>query len=106
MLRDKYNTVRTALIALAGGSVEGLEWREMMEADIRCLEDPEEDKKWEQWACNRIERQKKNAESELEVPGPGEGHQKLSWIWEGAGRDPDTSTGLHEGSFLHFLSIQ
>lgn len=29
-------------------------------------------------------------------PGPGEGHRKISWIWEGAGRDPNTSTGLHE----------
>jgi hypothetical protein len=106
VLRDKYNTARTALIALAGGSVEGLEWREMTEADIRCLEDPEEDKKREQWARNRIERQKKNAESGLEVPGPGEGHRKLSWIWEGAGRDPDASTGLHEGGFPHFLCVR
>ena len=27
----------------------------------------------------------------------GEGHHKLSWIWEGAGANPDTSTGMHEG---------
>jgi hypothetical protein len=106
MLRHKYNTARNALIALAGGTSEGLEWREMTEGDIRCLEDPEEDKKRERWERNRVERQKKTAESELEVPGPGEGHRKLSWIWEGAGRDPDTSTGLHEGALNHIFDCQ
>ena len=34
----------------------------------------------------------------------GEGHHKLSWIWEGAGADPDTSTGMHEGkAVVHCL---
>ena len=27
----------------------------------------------------------------------GEGHCKLLWIWEGAGVNPDTSMGMHEG---------
>ena len=40
------------------------------------------------------EKRKQNKESCLEVPGPWEDHRKLSWIWEGAGRDPDSSTGL------------
>jgi hypothetical protein len=67
------------------------------------LEDPEQDAKRDMWARNRLEKQKQNQESRLEVPGPGEGHRRLSWIWEGAGRDPDSSSGLHEGEYLaHF----
>jgi hypothetical protein len=52
------------------------------------------------WAWNRLEEQKQNQESRLEVPGPGEGHHRLSWIWEGTGRGPDLSSGLHEGEYL------
>lgn len=105
ILRDKYNRAREALVVLADADAADVEWVEMTEADMRCLEDPEEDKKREQWAANRLAKQKKNKESELEVPGPGEGHRKVSWIWEGAGRDPDTSTGMHEGKNFLFQPI-
>jgi hypothetical protein len=98
VLRDKYNTARRALIALAGSGAN-IEWREIAEEDVRCLEDPEVEKRREEWERNRVERQKKNALTDIDGPGPGEGHRKLSWIWEGAGRDPDTSSGMHEGSF-------
>lgn len=47
---------------------------------------------------------KKAKDNALTSPGPGEGHQKLSWIWEGAGRDLDTSTGLNEGVYRPFLT--
>ena len=85
-----------ALIALGADAGE-IEWKEVKDADLQCLEDPKQDAKREMWACNRQEKQKQNLESRLEVPGLGEGHRKLSWIWEGAGRDPDTSSGLHNG---------
>ena len=100
--QSRYNTARKALIAL-GADPENMEWREVKDADLRCLEDPEQDAKREMWARNRLERQKQNQESRLEIPGPGEGHRILSWIWEGAGRDPDSSTGLHEGAYLGYV---
>lgn len=102
--QDKYNTARSALIALG---VEGsdLEWRELTDADLRCMEDPEKDAKRAEWAKKKNERrQKKTMENSLEVPGPGEGFRRLSWIWEGAGRDPDASSGIHEGEHILLLS--
>lgn len=65
------------------------------------MEDPEKDAKRAEWAKKKEERAKKNKENTLEVPGPGEGYRKLSWIWEGAGRDPDVSTGMHEGEHIN-----
>ena len=53
------------------------------------MEDLEKDLKRAEWAREREERAKKNEENTLEVLGPGEGYQKLFWIWEGAGRDPN-----------------
>jgi hypothetical protein len=88
--------VQNTLIALRADPEE-MEWKEVKDAGLRCLEDPEQDAKREMWARNRLEKQKQNQESQLEVPGLGEGHFRLSWIWEGAGRDPDLSSGLHEG---------
>ena len=33
-----------------------------------------------------------------------EGHCKISWIWEGASANPDTSMGMHEGKpVIHHL---
>ena len=38
--------------------------------------------------------------------GTGEGYQKLSWVLDGAGRDPDASTGMYEGArFAMFYLI-
>jgi len=60
--------VWNTLIAL-GVDLEDMEWREVKDANIRCLEDPEQDAKWEMWACNCLEKQKQNQESQLEVLG-------------------------------------
>jgi hypothetical protein len=88
------------LIALGVDESE-IEWKEIADVDLRCMEDPEKDTKRAEWAKKREERAKKNKENQLEVLGPGEGYRKLSWIWEGVGRDPDASTGMHEGK--HFV---
>jgi hypothetical protein len=99
LFQARYNMARAALIALRADPEE-LEWKEIKDMDLRCLEDPEQDSKREMWAQNRLEKQKQSKENRLEVPGPGEGFRKLSWIWEGTGRDPDLSTGLHDGKRL------
>jgi hypothetical protein len=97
MFQEKYNTARKALIALGANEAE-MEWKEVRDADLRCLEDAEMDAKREERRQRQAEKLAKNAkENALSGPGPGESRRKLSWIWEGAGRDPDTSTGLHEG---------
>jgi hypothetical protein len=100
IFQDKYNTARGALIALGVNETE-IEWKELKDVDLRCMEDPEKDAKRAEWAKKKEERAKKNKENTLEVPGPGEGYRKLSWIWEGAGRDPDVSTGMHEGEHIN-----
>jgi len=96
VFQARYNAAQKALIALGADAGE-IEWREVKDADLRWLEDLEQDAKREMWAHNRQEKHSQNLESRLEVPGPGEGHRKLLWIWEGAGRDLDTSSGLHDG---------
>ena len=45
----RYNTAQNALIALREDPEE-MEWREVKDIDIRCLEDPEQDAKREMWA--------------------------------------------------------
>jgi hypothetical protein len=97
VFQDKYNTARKALIELGANKVE-MEWKEVRDANLRCLEDEEVDVKREERRKRQAERMlKKGKENTLSGPGPGEGHRKISWIWEGPGGDPDTSTGLHEG---------
>jgi hypothetical protein len=44
MFQARYNTARSALIAL-GADPELMEWKEIKDADLRCLEDPEHDTK-------------------------------------------------------------
>ncbi|KIM79948.1 hypothetical protein PILCRDRAFT_49260, partial [Piloderma croceum F 1598] len=44
VLQDKYNTARRALIVLLG-SESDIEWREVKDVDLRCMEDPEKDAK-------------------------------------------------------------
>jgi hypothetical protein len=98
VFQDKYNTARKALIALGANETE-MEWKEVRDADLRCLEDEEVDAKREERRKKQAEKlSKKGKENASSGPGPGEGHRKISWIWEGAGRDPNTSTGLHEGA--------
>jgi hypothetical protein len=98
VFQDKYNMARKALIALGVDEME-MEWREVKDADLRCLEDEEVNEKCEERQKKQVEKlSKKSKDNTLSGPGPGEGHQKLSWIWEGAGRDPDMSTGLNEGA--------
>jgi hypothetical protein len=104
IFQEKYNTARKALIALGANEAE-MEWKEVKDADLRCLEDAEMDAKREERRRRQAEKLVKKAkENALSGPGPGESHRKLSWIWEGAGRDPDTSTGLHEGEDSSLLS--
>lgn len=105
IFQDKYNTARKALIAL-GANEDELVWREVKDADLRCLEDEEMNAKREEARRKRAEKQtNKNKENSLVGPGVGEGHRKLSWIWEGAGTDPDTSTGLHEGQCIYMVFL-
>src|SRR6202044_661122 len=54
VFQDKYNTARKALIALGANEAE-MEWKEVRDADLRCLEDEEVDAK-------REERRKRQAE--------------------------------------------
>lgn len=104
VFQDRYNTARNALIAL-GANEDELEWKEVKDADLRCLEDEEMDERREERRKKQAEKLAKKAkDNALTGPGPGEGHRKLSWIWEGAGRDPDTSTGLNEGVYRPFLT--
>jgi hypothetical protein len=98
IFQDKYNTARKALISLGANEVE-MEWKEVKDTDLRCLEDEELNEKREERRRKQAEKLlKKSKENALSGPGPGEGHRKISWIWEGTGRDPDTSTGLNEGA--------
>ena len=94
VFQARYNTAQKVLITL-GAYAREIEWREVKDADLRCLKDAEQDAKRVMWACNHLDEQKQNLESRLEVPGLGESHCKLSGIWEGARRDPDMSSGLH-----------
>jgi hypothetical protein len=59
---------RNALIAL-GADPEKTEWKEVKDADLRCLDDPEQDAKRDMWARNRLEKQKQNQESGGSRPG-------------------------------------
>jgi len=103
VFQDKYNTARRALIAFGANEAE-MEWKEIRDADLRCLEDEEVDAKREERRKRQAEKlSKKGKENALSSLGPGEGHRKILWIWEGAGRDPNTSTGLHEGVHESFL---
>jgi hypothetical protein len=43
LLQDKYNTAWCALIVLEES--EEIEWRELKDADLRCMKDPEKDAK-------------------------------------------------------------
>jgi hypothetical protein len=98
IFQDKYNTARKALIALGANEVE-MEWRDIKDADLRCLEDDEMNEKHDARSEKQAEKQvKKGKGNTLSGPGTGEGRRKLLWIWEGAGRDLDTLTGLHEGA--------
>jgi hypothetical protein len=79
VFQDKFNTACKALIVLGVDESE-IEWKDIADVDLRCMEDPEKDAKRAEWAKKREERAKKNKENQLEVPGPGEGYRKLSWI--------------------------
>ena len=103
VFQARYNTAQKVLIT-PGAYAREIEWREVKDTDLRCLKDPEQDAKRVMWACNHLDEQKQNLESRLEVPGLGEGHCKLSWIWEGARRDPDMSSGLHNGKQSNICS--
>lgn len=98
--QDKYNTAQQALLQL-GANEETFEWKEMKDEHLRCMEDPEEEKKRKEWEEKRQQKRKKNLEQrimeDINGPGTGEGFRQLSWIWEGAGRDPDTTTGSLDG---------
>lgn len=99
IFQDKYNTARTALIALGANESE-LEWKPIKDADLRCLEDEEMDEKREARRLKLMKKMSKTGKNALENgAGPGQNSRVLSWIWEGAGRDPDVSTGLNEGAY-------
>ena len=55
VFQDKYNTTRKALIAVGANEVE-MEWKEVRDVDLRCLEDEEVDAKHEEQQNKQAER--------------------------------------------------
>lgn len=99
IFRDKFNTARAALVAL-GANPDEMEWREIKDADLRCLEDEEMTEKKEAQRARLAKKFSGRAKSNAENRALGEGHRVLSWIWLGAGMNPDSSTELHEGASI------
>lgn len=102
IVRDRYNTARAALIALSAVTGQDYGWREITQSDIRFLEDPEKVQRDEERAAKRAEKNGTKTKKQTS----GEGHRRISWIWEGAGRDADSaqlasSMGLNEGEYDH-----
>lgn len=101
LFRDKFNMAQKALIAL-GANPDEMEWKEIREEDLRCLEDEEmtekKDAQQKRLAKKFLGKGKTNAENRA----LGEGCRVLSWIWIGAGTNPDSSTELHEGTYPFF----
>lgn len=101
LFRDKFNTARKALIAL-GGNPDEMEWKEIKEEDLRCLEDEEMTEKKEAQRERLAKKFSGKGKTNAENRALGEGRRVLSWIWMGAGTNPDSSTELHEGKLSLF----
>lgn len=106
IVRDRYNTARAALIALSAVTGQHYEWKEITQADIRFLEDPEKTQRDDERAAKRAEKNGTKTKKQTS----GEGHRRISWIWEGAGRDADAahlaaSMGLNEGEYDHIDNL-
>ena len=73
----KYNAARVALNNLCGADKGVSEWKEMKDADVRCMQDPEQEEKRAEWERRRQEKRKTTLEQRntenVDGPGLGEG---------------------------------